>query len=113
MDKPTKRALLYSLLVCPGAGHWMMGRRGRGAVLVALATGLVALFCYRLIALMLRFYDEMMDIFVRTGEVFPDVTRIRQMHSGIYVENWWVILAILAVWTYGVWDIYPRKGAGR
>ena len=112
MDKPTKRALLYSVLVCPGTGHWMLGRRRRGVVLIASAGGLVAWFCYRLIMLMLRYYDEMMDTFMTTGEVFPDVTRISQMHTGIYLENWWLIVAILAVWGFGVWDIYPRKLRG-
>ena len=109
MDRATKRALLYAALVCPGMGHWLLGRRRRGVVLVAIFAGLVALFCYRLVTMGVRCYDEMMDVFAATGEVFPDVTRISEMHTGIYVDNWWLILAILLTWGFGVWDIYPRK----
>jgi len=109
MDKPTKRALLYAALVCPGTGHWLLGQRGKGVGLMGAFLGLTVLFCYRLFTMMVRFYDEMMDIFATTGEVFPDVTTIQEMHSSIYIENWWLILGVLALWAYGVWDIYPRK----
>jgi len=107
MDKPTKRALLYSALVGPGTGHWLLGQRGKGVVLMGAFLGLTVLFCYRLFTMMVSFYDEMMDTFATTGEVFPDVTAIQEIHSSIYIENWWLILGVLALWAYGVWDIYP------
>lgn len=109
MDRETKRALLYSALVCPGMGHWMLGRRGRGAALVAAVVGLVVVFGYRLFTMMLRFYDEIMDAFVVSGELFPDLGRVNEMHASIYLDNWWIILAILLAWAFGVYDIYPRK----
>ncbi len=109
MDKPVKKALLYSALVCPGIGHWMLGKKSRGAVLIAAFAALVGLFCYRLIMKMIAMYDLLMDIFVMTGEVFPDVNTINELHLSIYIENWWLIALIFAVWGFGVWDIYPRK----
>ncbi len=112
MEKRTKRALLYSALVCPGIGHWQLGRRGRAVGLVVAFSALIGLFLYRLIMTMIRMYNELMEIFAATGEVLPDVDSINEMHLSIYIDNWWLILAILAVWGFGVWDIYPRKKAG-
>jgi hypothetical protein len=111
MDPKTKRALLYSALVCPGMGHWMLGRRVWGGVLVVVMVGLVVWFAWRLFTIMVSFYDEIMDAFVSSGELFPDLGRVNEMHASIYLENWWLIVAIMLVWAFGVWDIYPRKGA--
>lgn len=33
-------ALLLSLVVCPGAGQWLLGRRARGALMALAAVGL-------------------------------------------------------------------------
>lgn len=111
MDPKTKRALLYSLLVCPGTGHWLLGRRGRGAALVAAAVVLVGWFGFRLVVMMIGFYNELMES-LYGGESLPDVGRLGSMHASIYVDNWWLLVAIGVIWVYGVWDIYPRKGRG-
>jgi hypothetical protein len=110
MDKRTKKALLYSALASPGLGHWMLGRRKRGALLVLGFGGLVGLFCVRLALTMVRYYDEMMEIFAATGEVMPDASRIHEMHLSIYLDNGLLIGAILGLWVFGIWDIYPRRG---
>jgi uncharacterized membrane protein YeaQ/YmgE (transglycosylase-associated protein family) len=110
MDKRTKKALLLSALACPGLGHWMLGQKQRGAVLVAVFAGLVGWFCVRLFLTVIRLYQEMTAMLTMSGDAMPDTASINEMHLSIYVDNWWLIGAILLLWAYGLWDIYPRKG---
>jgi hypothetical protein len=109
MERRTKKALLSSLLVCPGTGHWILGQRGRGAALIGLTLAVVIWFMVRFIGLMLSFYDEILNGFMASGELLPPMDRISELHTSVYVQNWWLLLVILGLWVYSAWDIYPRK----
>ncbi len=109
MDPEIKRALLLSALVCPGLGQWKLGKRGLGAAFMAWATAGVVLLGWRIYVLLSGFYYEMTAELMDTGGYLPDPSSFQDVHTEIYVSNWWVILAISVVWIWSVVDLYPRN----
>jgi mannose/fructose/N-acetylgalactosamine-specific phosphotransferase system component IIC len=107
MEPRIKRAVLLTALVCPGTGQWMLGQRAKGGVVIAVTVSLVVLFGFRLVRMMLAFYDELMDA-IYSGENVVGFERINEMHLSIYADNWWLLLVIALLWGWAIWDIYPR-----
>lgn len=109
MDRDTKRALLASALVCPGLGQWRVGKRGLGAAMMAWAVAFVFLLAWRIFVLLRGYYLELTNEMLETGAMVPDLSSFNEIHAQVYITNWWVILAIVVVWIWSVWDLYPRK----
>ena len=109
MDPDTKRALLLSALVCPGLGQWKVGKRGLGALFMVWAVAGVFLLAWRIFVLLRGYYYEMTAALMDTGGMLPDMSSFHEIHTQVYVTNWWVILAIAVVWIWSVWDLYPSE----
>lgn len=109
MDAKLKRALIYSALGIPGLGHWMMGQRAKGVALVAVSLGVVALFMFRLVRVMVALLDALnADLYeAASGGMGP--TAVRSVQSRIYLDLWWVILLLLALYAYGIFDLYRLR----
>jgi hypothetical protein len=109
MDKKLKRALIYSALGAPGIGHWMMGQRAKGAALITASLALVAVFIYRLVHVMVAMFDALnADLYeAASGGLGP--TAVRSVQSRIYLDLWWVILLLLALYGYGIFDLYRLR----
>jgi len=107
MESHTKRAILYTALVCPGLGQWLVGRKKRAVFFAAWALCFVGIFGYRLFRMIVSFYHELNQALLETGGLLPDPDRLQQMHAQIYIQNWWVLLAILVVWAWAIADLYP------
>ena len=109
MDKKLKRALLYSALGAPGIGHWMVGQRVKGAALVTASLGLVVVFIYRLVHVMVALFDALnADLYeAAAGGLGPSA--VRSVQSRIYLDLWWVILLLLVLYGYGIFDLYRQR----
>jgi hypothetical protein len=102
--------MLLSGLVLPGAGQWILGRRLRSALIV----------CWMLL-LLLALFVRLFSLVYTTMVPDGDLTRLQispelisQIHKQAYVENWWALLLIAALWIGSVVDVYviSRKREG-
>ncbi|MFH1465152.1 MAG: hypothetical protein ABIO70_12270 [Pseudomonadota bacterium] len=109
MDRKLKRALIYSALGAPGMGHWIMGMRARGAALMAATTGMLVLFGYRLIKLMSALYAALLADLYESGSGVMGPTAVRDIQGRIYLDLWWIILVIMVLYAYGIFDLYRLR----
>ncbi|HUT52551.1 MAG TPA: hypothetical protein VM658_04115 [bacterium] len=98
--KPSNRAMFYSGLVFPGLGQWVMGRRLRALLIVAWELLLLFALFIRLFVLVYNTLYEPISNF----QLPPDL--IAQVHKQAYVENWWLLALILAIWIWSVIDAW-------
>lgn len=100
----TRRAMFYSGLIMPGLGQWVLGQRKKGALIMV---GVLALLFILFIRIELLFYHG----FFPSGifdfdhlELSP--TMIRDLNHQAYVQNWWLLVLIIALWLGSVWDAW-------
>ena len=108
--RPVHKALLLSLLVAPGSGHFALKRPIAGGVwLVAFGWAL-----FELIRSVLRAAAPLIESFrdrIATGELTPDVAALTPMVmsevQAARVGGWpvWVLLALWALAALDVWRI--------
>jgi hypothetical protein len=93
-------AALLSALVCPGAGQWRNGQRLKGAALVVLSVGLVVLLAVRIVWVSITAVPLDLDVTDLAG-TWALAHGIVLSHIGEFNG---LVLAIAAVWVYGVVD---------
>lgn len=115
----TRRAVLFSGLVFPGMGQWLLGRRVK-AVLIGFWIVLL------LLALMARIFVLVSDAIMPGGDIIMldlSPATLSAVHHQAYVDNWWLLVIIAAIWIYSMVDAYlegkklersitPGTGAG-
>ncbi len=97
---PAGKAMLLSGLVCPGLGQWRLGARLKGALMAAAVIGLV-------MVLGVKVFHTVWEVLAPGGDIMAArFTReaIDEAHKEAYLRNWWVLLPIVAVWLYGIFD---------
>jgi hypothetical protein len=98
--KASNRGMLYSGLIFPGLGQWVLGRRLRGALIIAWELGL-------LLALLLRIWVLVYDtLFEPLSHFQIPFDLISQVIKRAHTENWWVLVLILAIWIWSIADAY-------
>jgi len=105
MNKSNKAAL-FSALVFPGAGHFLLKRHISGAVIVCASLGAL----YLIIANLLERAQEIADK-ILSGEVSLDIATITELVSQQSASNdsqlldiAWAVLII--IWLIGIADSY-------
>jgi hypothetical protein len=109
MDKKLKRALIYSAVVAPGIGHWMMGQRAKGAALISASIALVAVFLYRLARVMTAMFAALNADLYEAAAGGSAPTAMRAVQSRFYLDLSWVILLLLALYGFGIFDLYRLR----
>ena len=104
--KKASRAILYSTIVFPGAGYWVLGATKR-AVSVLLAT----LTCLSVIAFESIHKAQIISQKIIDGEIALDIMAIReQIEStpGVFSPGMitFVSVAIATFWLIGILDVY-------
>lgn len=93
-------ALLLSLLVCPGAGQFLLGRRRRGALMALLAVGLT----FGLLAFLTW------HVFVELAQGTPEDDPLAVLHAmGLAIAHHQAVLvagllALTALWLWSAAD---------
>jgi TM2 domain-containing membrane protein YozV len=102
--KISTRAALYSGLIIPGLGQLYLGSRKKGFAIALCVIGLVVWLAVRLFALV---YD------VLIGEGSPEAVffnlneaTVAQIHTLAYKQNLWLLILIIALWLYSIFDAY-------
>jgi hypothetical protein len=98
--KLTNRGMFYSGLVFPGLGEWVLGRRTRGALLMAWELLLVLALALRVWVLVYNTLSEPLSHFQLPPEL------LAQVHKQLYVENWWLLVFIFGLWIASIIDAY-------
>ena len=98
--KPANRGMFYSGVVFPGLGQWVLGRRLRAALIVIWELFLALALFLRLWVLVSNTLSEPLSRF----ELPPEL--LAQVHKQAYVENWWLLALILAIWIWSIVDAY-------
>jgi hypothetical protein len=57
----------------------------------------------------LDLYRALMAELAASGDLLVDPGLIRSMHTRIYVENWWILLALALLWTLALGDLVRRR----
>jgi uncharacterized membrane protein len=110
--KASNRGMFYSGVVLPGLGQWVLGRKLRGAVIIAWVLGLLLALFLRIFFLVYNtLYGPIMNF-----QLTPEL--ISKVHKQAYVENWWILAIILAIWIWSIVDAYLigkklEQGQGR
>ena len=92
--------MLYSGLVFPGVGQWILGQRRKAVLIVVWITLLVAALFVRLFVLVYDMLYPSLSQFQLPPELLSEV------HKQAYLDNWWLLLLIIAIWIGSVVDAY-------
>jgi hypothetical protein len=95
-----RRAALFSGLVFPGAGQWMLGRRRRALLIIVGVCALVLILAVRI--WLLVYHGLVPDGDILNMRITAEL--IRGLHRRAYVENWPLLLAIVGLWIYSIRD---------
>jgi hypothetical protein len=97
---PRRRAMLYSGLVLPGAGQFILHRPLRGLIFIMGAI-------VPLIAMFIRIWDLVSDRLLVPGAelpLIPDEQLLQSIHSQAWAQNWWLLAIIAAFWIASIVD---------
>ncbi len=107
-----KKAAVRSGLIFPGWGQWFLGERKMGLAIIVVETLLVVVLGVRIAVLTYRLIlptGNVMDVPVEPGELIGFMlSGFGKVHSAAYSGNWWLLILIVAIYAWSVWDAYSR-----
>ena len=108
MKRKTK-SLLFSALVFPGAGQWMLRRYKSSLIFMGVAIAATGFIGVKVFTIAWRIKDQIVQ-----GQIAPDVLALNQMvKTELYQSNpnalSLAIWAIVLVWLLSIVDIFRLK----
>ena len=108
MKRKTK-ALLFSALVFPGAGQWVLQRYKASLFFIGIAITATGLILVKVFTIAWRIKEQIVQ-----GQIAPDMLALNQMvKTELYQSNPsvlnWAIGAIIVVWVMSIVDIFRLK----
>lgn len=107
-----RKATLYSGLVLPGLGQWILGHRVKAVFFMATVIILVVLLAARIFLLVYNALVPGGDILQL--KISPGL--VAEVHARAYQENWWLLLAIIVLWLASVihaWATARKISSGK
>ena len=103
------KALLFSALVFPGAGQWILQRYKSSLVFMGVAIAATGFVLVKVFTIAWRIKEQIVQ-----GQIAPDILVLNQMvKTELYQSNPnvinWAIGAIIVVWLLSIVDLFRLK----